>query len=135
MVALRPADRLAAVLVLATTLAGVAVLPSLPSRVAVHFSAGGTPDGFVAPLVAVFLLPAVMLGTVVVVRVAAAVDPPADPRSIDAVVVGTAALLGTVHLFVLAWNLGYAVPMSGVVVLAVCGALALGGYVVVREAT
>lgn len=133
MVTLRPADWLAAALALATVLVGVAVLPSLPERVAIHFSAGGTPNNYVSPVVAVLVLPLLMLGTVAVVRVAEAADPPNDPRSIDAVVVGVSALLGVVQVLVLAWNLGYAVPMSAVVVLAVCAAFALAGFVGVRE--
>lgn len=129
----RRADWLALSLLAATTLVGLTLLPRLPAEVAIHFTAGGTPDDHVSPLVAVLLLPVITLSTIVVVRVAARVDPPEDPRSIDVLLVGVTAMLCTIHLLVLGWNLGYAVPMWLVVVGAVLWTTGLAAYVVVRE--
>jgi hypothetical protein len=53
----------------------------------------------------------------------------------DVVVVWTTALLAGVHLFVLGWNLGYRVPVVVVIAGSVLWAMALGGYVILRETT
>ena len=127
------ADGAALALVAAMAAIGLALVPRLPAEVAVHFTAGGTPDSYLPRLVAVALGPVAALATLAVVRGAARVDPPNDPRSIDAVVVGTTLLLAAVHLLVLGWNLGYRVPIPLVAAGAVLWTLALVGYVVVRE--
>jgi FtsH-binding integral membrane protein len=129
----RSADRLALGVVAGVTAVGVVLGPELPATVAVHCAAGGTPDGYAPRGWAVAAGPAVALATLLVLRGAARVDPPADPRSVDALVVGTTATLGAVYLLVLGWNLGYPVPMALVVPGAVVVTLALAGYVVVRE--
>ena len=129
----RRADRAALALVAVTAALGLALAPRLPAEVAVHFTAAGEPDNYVPRLVALALAPAVAVATLAVVRGAARLDPPNDPRSIDAVVLGTTGLLAAVHLLVLAWNLGYRVPMSLVAAGAVLWTLALAGYVVLRE--
>lgn len=129
----RRSDWLALSLVVATAAVGVALLPRLPAEVAIHFSAGGTPDNFVPRSVAVVMLPLIAVGTIAIVRLAARVDPPNDPRSIDVLIVGVTGLLCAIHLLVLGWNLGYAVPISLVVVGAVLWTSGLAGYVVLRE--
>lgn len=130
----RRADWLSLSFVAATALVGFALLPRLPTEVAIHFTAGGTPDNHVSPLVAVLMLPAIALVVIAVVRGAARIDPPKDPRSIDVLLVGVTAMLCAIHLLVLAWNLGYAVSMNAVVVGAVLWTGGLAAYVVVREA-
>lgn len=129
----RRADWLSLLLIVATTAAGFVLLPRLPAEVAIHFTAGGTPDNHVSPLVAVLSVPAIALVVIAVVRAAARYDPPKDPRSIDVLLVGVTAMLCAIHLLVLGWNLGYAVSMTAVVVGAVLWTFGLAAYVVVRE--
>ena len=126
-------DTLAAVAVALTALAGVALWPRLPAEVAIHFSASGTPDNYVPKAVGVVLLPAIMLVTLAVLRIALQADPPAHPQTGPVVVLATTGFLGVVHLLVLGWNAGYAVPPDGLLALSLGFAALLTGYVVWRE--
>ena len=119
-------DSLAASLVALAALAGVALWPQLPAEVAIHFSATGTPDSYVPKAIGVALLPALMLVTLFVLKVALAADPPEHPRTGPVVVLSTTAFLGVLHVLVLAWNAGYEVPLGGLLV----GALLLGALLV-----
>jgi uncharacterized membrane protein len=133
MVSLARADWLSVGIVVGVTAVGFALLPNLPADMAIHFSVSGTPNTYAPRFWAVVTLPVVMLAMILVVRGAARVDPPNDPRSIDVIVVGTTLLLGGVHLFVLGWNLGYRIPFSLVVAGILLWTTAIVGYVVVRE--
>jgi uncharacterized membrane protein len=135
MVSIRRADVLSLLIVVGTALVGLAFLPRLPPEFAIHFSAGGTPDNYVPRLVGALSLPAIMLGVFGVLRLAERLDPPTDPRTMPVVTVSTMILMSLVHLLVLGWNLGYAVPMPVVAGGAVLWSLALAGYVVLRETT
>jgi len=127
------ADGLAVGIVALTALAGLALWPQLPAEVAIHFSASGTPDNYVSKAVGVFLLPAIMLAMLFVLNASMAVDPPSHPQTGPVITVATTAFLGAVHVFVLAWNAGYPVPLDGLLV----GSLAFGallvGYTFWRE--
>jgi uncharacterized membrane protein len=135
MVPVRRADAISLLVVAGTALVGLAVLPRLPPAFAIHFSAGGTPDDYVAPLLGVLSVPAIMLGTFVVLRVAERIDPPNDPRTMPVVTVSAMVLMALVHLTVIGWNLGYPVSVSWLAVGALLWSLAIAGYVVVRETT
>jgi uncharacterized membrane protein len=126
-------DGLAAGIVGLSALAGVALWPQLPAQVAIHFSASGTPDNYVSKAVGVVLLPALMLAMVLVLRVAMAADPPSHPQTGPVVVLATTAFLGVVHVVVLAWNVGYPVPLDGLLVGSLVFAAVLVGYTVWRE--
>ena len=126
-------DGLAAGIVGLSVLAGVALWPQLPAQVAIHFSASGTPDNYVSKAVGVVLLPALMLAMVLVLRVAMAADPPSHPQTGPVVVLATTAFLGVVHVVVLAWNVGYPVPLDGLLVGSLVFAAVLVGYTVWRE--
>ncbi|SDF02096.1 DUF1648 domain-containing protein [Halorientalis regularis] len=126
-------DAISGGLALLTALAGLAVYPRLPAEVAIHFSASGQPDNYAPRAVAVAAIPVVMVLTHLVIKWAARVDPPDDPRTMRGITVATMLLLAVVHGLVLAWNLGYAVPFDLVLVgVLVWGAL-VAGYAVVRE--
>jgi len=133
MASIARADWLSVGIVIAVTAVGVVLLPDLLPAVAIHFSASGTPDNYVPRLLTVVFVPFVMLATVAIVRGAARLDPPNDPRSMDVVVVGTTTLLGAIHLVVLGWNLGYRVPMTLVSVGAVAWMTVIAGYVVLNQ--
>jgi len=126
-------DRLAVGVVAVTALAGVALWPQLPAEVAIHFGASGTPDNYVPKAVGVFLLPAIMLGTLVVVRVSMRVDPPSNPMTGPVVTLATMGFLSAIHLLVLAWNAGYPVPLDGILVGSLVWAGLLVAYVVRNE--
>ena len=79
------------------------------------------------------LLPTVMLATVFVIRVAMAVDPPSNPQTAPTVVLTTTGFLGGVHVLVLAWNAGYAVPLDGLLVGALVFGASLVGYSLWRD--
>ncbi|WP_277542159.1 DUF1648 domain-containing protein [Haloarcula laminariae] len=127
------ADGLAVGLVALAVLAGVALWPRLPAEVAIHFSASGAPDNYVPKAVGVAGLPAVMLATVIVMRAAMGADPPSDPQTGPVVVLATTAFLGVVHVLVLAWNAGYAVPLDGLLPGSLVFAALLVGYTLWRE--
>lgn len=126
-------DWLAVAIVALSALVGAALWPQLPAEVAIHFSASGTPDNYVSKLVGVALLPALMLAMVLVLKVSMAADPPAHPQTGPVVVLATTAFLGVVHVFVLAWNAGYAVPLDGLLVGALVFAACLIAYTYWRE--
>lgn len=88
---------------------GVALLPTLPDRFAVHFGTAG-PDSFVAPLVGVLLLPAIGVGTVAFLRLVPERTGTDDvPASYGLLL---SAFLAYVQGVVLAWNLGYGVDVT-----------------------
>ncbi|MDS0261511.1 DUF1648 domain-containing protein [Haloarcula sp. S1CR25-12] len=127
------ATRLSTALVALSVLGSLALWPRLPAEMAIHFSASGTPDNFVPRVVGAFLLPAVMVLTLLVVRWAMRSDPPADPRLGRLVTVATVGFLSALHGLVLGWNLGYPVPFDLVLVVALVLGVALCGYVIRRE--
>ncbi|MFW6320476.1 MAG: DUF1648 domain-containing protein [Halohasta sp.] len=120
-------------LVVLTAAAGVALWPRLPAEMAIHFSATGTPDNSVSKPLAVFLMPAIMLGTLAVLAGALRVDPPEDPHIPAVTAVSTMGFMAAIQGLVLAWNLGYPVPFDLVIGGAVLWVLALTGYVTARE--
>ena len=81
----------------------------------------------------VFLLPAVMAVTLLVVKVSMAVDPPSHPRTGPVVVLATMGFLAAIHVLVLAWNAGYAVPLDGLLPGTLVFAALLVGYTLWRE--
>ena len=127
------ADSLAVGVTLLAALFGIAIWPQLPAEVAIHFSAAGTPDNYVPKAVGVALLPAIMLATLLVLRVSMAVDPPSDPRTGPVITVATTMFLAGVHVAVLAWNAGYPVPLDGLLLGSLLFAALLVGYAVWRE--
>ncbi len=120
-------------LVVGSTAVGLLVWPRLPAEMAIHFSATGTPDNYVSKPIAVFLLPAIMLGTLAFLAGAFRVDPPDDPNVASVTTLSTMGLLTAVHILVLAWNLGYPVPFDLVTLGILLWAAVLVGYVVIRE--
>lgn len=120
-------------LVVFTAAAGVALWPRLPAEMAIHFSATGTPDNYVSKPLAVFLMPAIMLGTLAFLAAALRVDPPEDPHIASVTAVSTMGFMAAIQGLVLAWNLGYPVAFDLVMVGVLLWVVALLGYVVVRE--
>jgi hypothetical protein len=97
-------DALSVALLVGAAVAGVALLPSLPDRMAVRFGTGGAPNEYMAAPLAVALVPVVGLLALGAVR---GVLPPG--RDVPAPAwfgVALAAFLTYVHGVVIAWNLG-----------------------------
>lgn len=87
-----------------SAVAGVALLPVLPSSVAVHFGTGGEADSFVAAPLGVLLIPVVGVGALVVTRLAGATGRGTSvPPVFDTIL---ATFLAYVQALVLAYNLG-----------------------------
>lgn len=128
-----PEGLLNGVLIGVTTAIGLVLWPSLPPEVAIHFSAAGTPDGYVPRAVGVVLVPAVMVVTYAVIEAAVRYDPPDDDRVATVTTVATMGLLAALHVLVLAWNLGYAVPFELVTLGVLAWGIGLCGYVLRRE--
>jgi len=120
-------DLLGVALVVGAALAGIALWPRLPAEMAVHFGAGGEPDSFVAKPLGVVLAPAIGVVGLAVARLSGRADPTADPRVLGAAVLFVGSVVAYVQGLVLAYNLGYSVPVSFalVPVFAAAGALTL----------
>ncbi|AUG48447.1 hypothetical protein BVU17_13265 [Haloarcula taiwanensis] len=127
------ADIVSGAIIALTAMAGVAVWSRLPAEVAIHFSASGTPDNYVSKPVGVVLMPALMLGTLIVLKGAFRYDPPDVPQVAATVTVATMAFMGAIHGLVLAWNLGYQVPFDLVLVGSLVWAVLIVGYAVKME--
>lgn len=118
--------RLAAGIVLVGVAAAASAfaLPDLPERTAIHFGPGGTPDSYTSPLFAAAFVPALMLALLGLFEGVVRVDPLRENLResegvYDALVLGTLAFLAFVHGLVLAFNLGYDVPITDAAFVAV----------------
>lgn len=122
-------------IVLLMTLAAALVYPRLPERMAVHFSAGGQPDGYLARPLAVALLPGVAATVLVLFKIVPAIDPLGGnierfQRYYDFFVGFAAGILAYVHGLVLAYNVGYRFDMTTVVVPLLAVTFVVAGYVI-----
>ncbi|MCI3922762.1 DUF1648 domain-containing protein [Paenibacillus sp. TRM 82003] len=87
----------------------------LPEQMAIHFGSSNAPDRFAGKPVGAFLLPALILFVTAVTNFSAAAEKDAERRRRLAAGIGdvsgiVAILLLAVHLFTIAYNLGY--PLS-----------------------
>lgn len=125
-----------ALVVLMALLSAVAA-PELPAEMASHWNAAGEPDGTLPKTAALALLPglaAVLLGLL-------AAFPAADPlgeniesfrAAYDWFVVVFVAVLATVHVGIVAYNLGYRFPFVSLVLVCVAVLLYYAGVVLER---
>ncbi|MFB6169336.1 MAG: DUF1648 domain-containing protein [Haloferacaceae archaeon] len=102
----RPADLTAYALLCGSVLLGVVLWPALPARTAVHFGAGGAPDGYLAGPVGVVLVPATSVGAVLLVRHGPTwASSSSGPVVEDASVLFVGVTVAGLRAFVYAWNL------------------------------
>jgi uncharacterized membrane protein len=98
-------------------LASVLARPDLPAEMAMHFGPSGEPDDFASRTVGMALVPAIMLVLLAVLEIFPRVDPleaniEAFERVYDVLVLALMAFLLGVHALLLAYNLGYDVPIE-----------------------
>lgn len=130
----RASDLLAYALLGGSVLVGLLLWSALPDQMAVHFGVNDQPDSFVAKPVGIVLAPGVGLAAVLVTRYAPgwATRTYHSPEVERLTVVFVSAVIAYVQGYVYAWNLGYQVPVSLVVVPVLLGAGALVVYTYTR---
>ena len=116
-------------------LAAALLYPRLPEQMAVNFSAGGQPNGYLARPFAAALLPGVAAGVLVLFKLVPAIDPLGEnigrfQRYYDFFVVFTVGILAYVHGLMLAYNIGYRFDMTTVIVPLLAVTLIVAGYVI-----
>jgi uncharacterized membrane protein len=89
----------------------------LPERMAVHFSASETPDNWINKPLAAFLLPATIVFVTLIVLFSTRFEKDENKRrrtnaTIGSVVAIVSATLLAVHIFVIAYNLGYEISVA-----------------------
>lgn len=99
-------------IVLLTVVVSVASYPELPERLAIHFDASGTADGYMDKPLGLALLPAVAAGVVVMFKILPTIDPLGEnfakfERYYDLTAVVVVGVLAYAQGVVVAWNLGY----------------------------
>lgn len=126
----RASDLLAYALLGGSVLVGLLLWSALPDQMAVHFGGNDQPDNYVAKPLAVVLAPGIGLAAVLVTRYAPdwASRTYHSPEVERLTVVFVSAVIAYVQGYVYAWNLGYQVPASLVVVPVLVGAAALVLY-------
>ncbi|NHN40999.1 DUF1648 domain-containing protein [Halorubellus sp. JP-L1] len=125
------------VLVAVAAVASVLALPDLPERTAIHWGPGGSPDDFASPAFAAAFVPALMVVVLALFEGLPRVDPLKENFEefagvYDALVLATLGFLAGVHGLVLAFNLGYGVPMDVAVAVGVGGLYVVLGAVLHR---
>ncbi len=114
-------DLVGSAIILLTVVVSAFVYPDLPEQMAIHFGSSGEPDSFVAKPIAVALLPVLAVGMVALFKVLPRLDPlgenfEAFQAYYDLVAVVVVGVLAYVQGLVLAWNLGYDVPITRAIV-------------------
>lgn len=110
-------DRIQAALLAAMLLAGAWVVASVPAdaRVAIHFNASGTPDGWATPIKAVFLMPLVAAGNWALMKLLPRIDPrggnlQASARALASIGVALGGLFTALQAVIVGGALGWPAP-------------------------
>ncbi len=98
-------------------LASLAVYAQLPAEMAIHFGIDQAPDNWASRPVGAFLLPVLIIAVAALISLSAKFEKNESKRlrsqaAIGSVITVMSAALLTVHLFVLAYNLGYSLSVS-----------------------
>lgn len=112
----RPHTWYSAIVIATAAAASAAAYPRLPDRVPVHWNFSGEADRFGTRLEGAWLLPAVMVGVWLAMRLLPKIDPRRDnyakmESTYEFVVNATLTAMLAMHLVVLAAAYGYDVPM------------------------
>ncbi|WP_255149745.1 DUF1648 domain-containing protein [Halorarius halobius] len=127
---LRSSDLAAYALLGGSALLGLALWPSLPERMAIHFGPSGNADNVVAKPLAIVLAPGVGVGSVLVTRYGPdwLTRNTSGPWMESLSVVFLAGVIAYVQVFLYAWNLGFDVSPSLAIAPVVVAACALVAY-------
>ncbi len=122
-------------IVLLMVLAAALLYPRLPEQLAVNFSAGGQPNGYLARPFAAALFPGVAAVVLVLFKLVPAIDPLGGniqrfQRYYDFFVVFVTGALAYTHGLVLAYNLGYRFDPTTVTVPLLAVTFIVAGYVI-----
>ena len=106
-----------AILVAVSLLIGLAVYGMLPEQVASHWNAQGEADGYSSALSGILLLPAIMIGTAVLLMFIPAIDPlkeniAAFREDYNTMIVAMAGFMFYLHILTLLYNLGVDFKMN-----------------------
>lgn len=129
----RSAHRFSLLCIALAAIASIATYPALPDQVAIHFSATGTPDNYVPPAIAAILLPGIMAITYLFLRYIPTIDPSTNHSVVNVTNAATMTLLAGIHIVVLAWNLGYPIPMDAVLPVVIVWAVLVVGYALWKD--
>jgi uncharacterized membrane protein len=108
---------LAMIIILATTLVGVALWPSLPERMASHWNINNQVDGYMTRFWAVFMLPIIAAGLFLLFLIVPLIDPLKENIAIfrgtfNTFIVLLVGFLVYIYLLTLAYNLGFTFNMG-----------------------
>jgi uncharacterized membrane protein len=130
-------DWIALLLVLITVGFTAWVFPQLPEEMTIHWGVNGEPDGFASRGYAVSFAPALMIVLYLLMRLLPKIDPKKKnyvrfQSGLDVTMIATMVLMMAVQGMMLAYALGYDVPMGRVVPLLVGGLFVVLGNVMPR---
>lgn len=106
--------------------------PRLPERMPIHFGWDGTPDGWGNRVVGALLLPGIMLGILLAMRLLPRLDPRRENWDrmrgpVDASLWGILGAMLVIHVAVIAYALGHPVNIGAVAMFAVGAMMAILG--------
>jgi len=106
-----------AILTAVSLIFGLVVYGMLPEQVASHWNAQGEADGYSSALSGVLLMPAIMVGTAVLLMVIPSIDPlkeniAAFRKDYNGIVLATSGFLTYLHILTLLFNLGVDFKMN-----------------------
>lgn len=125
------------VAILAALAFGIWALPTLPAEVASHWGLDGEPDGWSSRTTAVYVLPLIGLGIAALLAFLPRTDPRQKNVELHAgtywlVANATLIVISAIHIGMIAFNLGWPVPLTRIVAVAIGGLFVLIGNVMTR---
>lgn len=125
------------VAILAALAFGIWALPNLPAEVASHWGLDGEPDGWSSRTTAVFVLPLIGLGIAALLAFLPRIDPRHKNVELHAgtywlVANASLMVIAAIHIGMIAFNLGWPVPLTRIVAIGIGGLFVLIGNVMTR---
>src|SRR5688500_1755143 len=116
---------------------GIWALPNLPAAVAPPWGLGGGPDGWSSRSTAVFVLPLIGLGIAALLAFLPRTDPRQKNVELHAgtywlVANASLVVISAIHIGMIAFNLGWPVPLTRIVAIGIGGLFVLIGNVMTR---
>jgi uncharacterized membrane protein len=116
---------------------GIWALPNLPAEVASHWGLDGEPDGWSSRTTAVFVLPLIGLGIAALLGFLPRIDPRQKNVELHAgtywlVANASLVVISAIHIGMVAFNLGWPVPLTRIVAIGIGGLFVLIGNLMTR---